>query len=707
MGVTNQKKNAIYAPGELHRVREKLGVSDAAEAKRLAQVLGGEVGVEKEQEFDASKIKKTVKRGGSGGGKPQSDGGSKRAIRRVDVADFDEDTSVKSKPKVMGPFPGDDPAVPARLGYRERVKIDQYAGQIIFEIKSPLQVLTSIFSFFKEPVDLVNSRFVTKRMNEYYSKVERLVTSTRNLFPKNNIKRNTQLKRSSIFVYKILDVLRNWNIEQIASDMADLQAHPRNVRVTDFALILREIYKPLYMLDDLSIENLKTAFKLVYKILYIESPMNAKEKYQEIIRNIIAFIADIRRNVQFGLYPLLMKLISDRFIPYERFFIERRRRYMAFLNVTEAMQLNSADLSPQQLEGLDVETLQKNLSEEGDDQAQGEAAGGEGGEGKEEEDPNDPKVIERKAKQEAERAEQKAIERGKNALETLFPKAGWDKLDEFPDLYPYFSGMYSLKGGYELIAPTDPVQQVAILMFILDDLFIGLRYINFGTATGSDGNPINVTDEINEVLNNWRRYIEDSFSRDYLPRLTEYCRMLENSEDARMSPYAKKNMNELHWIKRLYFLPYYKFESLGPPPFTKQDIISIYSTIRKIRKILTVVAMGIEQGIRAGGAAAKAPCGGIYNPWENYNFQIPNPVSRRLDALLAPERRINATIILFSLSIVTILDYLINDEHSWAYANRPGPLFRSVKNEGIVPVFGIDDKVDADKIFKESLRKEK
>jgi len=706
MGVTNQKKNAIYAPGELHRVREKLGVSDAAEAKRIAEVLGGEVGVEKEQEFDSSKIKKSFKRGGSA--KTQSDSGNKRITRRIDIADFDEETPVRTKPKVMGPFPGDDPTVPARLRYRERVKIDQYAGQIIFEIKTPLQVITSIFSFFREPADFVNPRFVTKRMNEYYNRIERLVTSTRNLFPQNNIKRNTQLKRSSIFVYKILDVLRSWNIEQIASDIAELQSHPRNVRVTDFALILREVFKPLFILDDLDAESLKTAFKLVYKILYIESPMNAKEKYQEIIRNIITFIADIRRNVQFGLYPLLMKLISDRFIPYERFFIERRRRYMAFLNVTEVIQLNSADLSPQQLEGLDVETLQKNLSEEADEQqAEGETVNGESGEEKQEEEINDPKVIERKAKQEAERAEQKALERGKNALETLFPKAGWDKLEEYPDLYPYFVGLYSLKGGYELIAPTDPLQQIAILMNILDDLFIGLRYVKFGTATGSDGNIINVTDDLTEVLNNWRSYIEDSFSKDYLPRLMEYCRMLENSVDARMSPYAKKNMNELHWIKRLYFLPYYKFESLGPPPFPKQDIISVYSMIRKIRKILAAVAMGIEQGLRAGGAAAKAPCSGINNPWENYNFQIPNPISKRLDALLAPERRINATIILFSLSVVTILDYLINDENSWAYGSRPGPLFRSVKNEGIVPVFGIDDKVDADKVFKDSLRKEK
>ena len=699
-----KKNNAIYEPGELSRVRDKLGVSDVDEAKRMVQVLGGEVGTEKEKEFDPSKVKKPFRRGDSK--ETKADLKNKLKKRRVDIAGSDEDTGAKFKAKMSGPYPGDDPTVPARLNYRERVKIDQYAGQLAFEIKTSMQVLTSMFSFFKEPVDYVNPRFVTIRMNEYYTKVERIVTSTRNLFPKANSRRNNQLKRASIFVFKIVDVLRSWNIEQIATNMAELQARPRNVKVTDFAETLREILKPLFILEELNTENMKSAFKLVYKILYIESPMEAKDKYQDIIRTIITTLSDIRRNVVYGIFPLLMKLISDRYIDYERFFIERRRRYMAFLNVSEALQLKAVDLSPQQIENIDVETLQKNLNEAGEVPSEDEDSEGETKEGKTEENVNDPKAAERKAKEDAEKSEHKAQEQGRNALETLFPKAGWNKLDEFPDLYPYFANVYSLRGGYELIAPTDPVQQVSVLMNILDDLFIGLRYVNFGLVTGPDGNQLRVNDELSETLNNWRRYIEDSFSKDFLPRLAEYCRMLENSEDARSSAYARKTMNELHWIKRLYFLPYYKFESMGPPPFPKKDIIPIYSLIRKIRKILTAVAMGIEQGVRNGGAATKAPCNGIHNPWENYNYQIPNPVSKRLDLLLTPEKRTNATIIFFTLSTVAVLDYIINNENSWAYGSRPGPLFRSIKNEGIIPQFGVDEKLDADKIFKESLKKQ-
>lgn len=690
-----KKDNAIYAPGELTRVREKLGVTDLDEAKRMMQVLGGEVGSERDSEIEKARRTKreTVELVVSGkfGKKP---------ARRIETADIDE-VDGKTKAKTAGFFPGDDPAIPLKLKYSERVKMDQLAGQIVFDIKTSFQVLTSVLSFFKEPTDYINHRFVVKRMNEYYNKVEKLVMSVRTLFSKKDAKRNNRLKRVSPFVFKMLDIMRNWNIEKIAKSIANLQTHPRNVKNADFIEVLQEIYKPLFILSDLSIDDIKTAFKLIYKVLYLESPIDAKDKYQDLIRTIISSVIEVRRDVQFGMYPILMKQISDRFIPYERFFIERRNCFINFLGVTESDQLDAEELNQQKVESINTETLAQNLNEESDDETEGSEAI--------EEDPNDPKVIERKAKEEKEKAERKAIEQGETALEVLFPRANWHKLEEFPDLYPYFAKLYNLRGGYELISPDDPLQQVFILMHILDDLFIGLRSVNFGTIIGADGVPVKLNEELADIVYNWRLNTDESFSKEYLPRLTEYCRLLENSGDARSSPYAKKKMNELHWIKRLYFLPYYKFDSIGPPPLQKNEVIPIYSHIRKLRQYLTAVAMGIEQGTRAGGVGEKIQCEGINNPWEPYNFQIPNVVSKRMELLFPPERKTNSTIVFFSLSAITILDYIVNNENSWAYGIRPEHLFRSifrsVRGEGIIPVFGVDEKIDADQIFKDSLKK--
>ena len=82
-------------------------------------------------------------------------------------------------------------------------------------------------------------------------------------------------------------------------------------------------------------------------------------------------------------------------------------------------------------------------------------------------------------------------------------------------------------------------------------------------------------------------------------------------------------------------------------------------------------------------------------------------MSKRLDMLLAPGKRNNASLVFFSLSASAVLDHLINDEDSWAYEGRPGPLFRSVNGEGTIPMFGVDKKIDADQIFKDELKKKK
>ena len=697
----SSKPKAIYEPGELGRVRGKLGQIDELEAKRMAQLLGGEVGTEKAAEKQQAAAGTGIKRKTVEMMVPGRH--SKRPVRLVDVAGDDDDIAVgklASMKQQAANDPSDDPAIALRTSYRERVKMDRYASQFEYEIKNSFQVLVSTFSFVNEPVDYVNPRFVTHRMNVYYSKVEQLVSSTRNLFPRNNARRSERLKKSSPFVFEILDSIRHWDIERIGADMAKIQSHPRAARVAEFADILRNIYRPLFIMEKLDTNvHIKGSYKLLYKLLFLENPTEAKEKSQELIRVALSSFADIRREVHCCLYPLLMKFISDRWFPYEKLFVQRRNRFMAFLGVTEDNQIVPLALSPEQVENGNLESVREDIkNEEAEAQAANESA--------QEEDPDDPEVIARKAREAAAMAERKALGHSTGALEKLFPKAGWEKLEEYPDFYSYFANVFGMRHGFELIAPTDPLLQTAVLMHIMENICVALRYVTFGVVAGPDGKSVSVNDEIADTITNWRRYLDDSFVKEYLPRLSEYCRMLEHSSDSRNSVYAKKTLNELRWIKRLYFLPYYKFESLGPPPFKNQEATIIYSQVKSLRRYLTLVAAGIEQGNRKGGAAAKVRCNGIDNPWVQYHFEVPNPVSKRLDSLITdPEKRNNAVLVFFALSTVTILDNLLNSDSSWAYNNNNTILYRSVNGEGVIPMFGVEENINTDQIFRNSLKR--
>ena len=687
------KDKAVYAPGELAKVRGNLGNLDNTEAKRMAQILGGEVGVERGEGKKVSRIPPKKAPGGMGG---RAEAGKRRPLRRVETSEFDNESSGQYKaPPPVKEDPADDPMKTVKLSYRERVKMDKYMGQLEFGIKSSLQVLISMLSFFNAPLDMVKPSFVNRRLNDYYKRIETLAASVRSLLPRNDLRRNEQLRKVSPFAFATLDTMRFWNIDQLSANLTKIQAQPRNVTVQDLAEILRDIYKPLYILQDLDSEtHIKGAFKMLYKVLYLENPGEAKEKYQDLIRTAISAFGVVRRDVHFRLYPLLMKLLSDRFIPYEDFFSARKNRIAAFLQVSESNKIDPGmenailAVSAAKEAGTDEAGTEQEAQTE---PAADEAAG------------DDQLTEEDKAKKQQHESEKKALERGLSTLEALFPSAGWDRIREYPDLYPYFASIFKFQKGYELVAPGDPLQQVIILMHILEEFFFGLRYVNFGSISGTGGGLEHISDPMTQIMNEWQKKLETTFDKEYMSRLNEYCRLLENTAESKTSNYATRLFSELCWIKRLHFLPYYRFDSIMPPPFQKKDVTPLYSEVRRLRKFLTAVAGGIDQGNKLGGMERGAACEGIDNPWDPYEFQVPNPVSVRLNALLPPPKRNNATLIFFALAVVVVLDYLINNEDSWAY-DQESFLFRSENNEGIRPMFGVDTKVDAEALFKQSLK---
>ncbi|GHV24754.1 hypothetical protein AGMMS4952_00960 [Spirochaetia bacterium] len=685
------KQKAVYEPGELDRVRGKLGSLDPAEAKRLVNVLGGEVGVEKSSGSPAVKRRRPASGQVSRSGGSNNGSGARRKSswgRPADGGD-DMDAVIEARLKAAKKTnPADDPARPFRQSYWQRVKMDRLCGSAEFDIKNPLQVLQSMTSFFSKPPDTVSAVFVNKRMNEYYKHIEILVTATRALLPRSNPLRNERFKRISPPAYGIVVLFRQWDIEKIAKDLAHLQANPRSALIKDFTGILKAIYKPLVLVEQLDLDNhIKEAYRLLYRLLFIENPTEAVNKQQELIHSAMTAFDMIRRDIRFFLYPMLLKLLSDKFLPYNAFFTERRNRFMAFLEISDDDRLVPQDIIKES-ELTEEMVVGKKEEEEAPGEETDEAGLSEA-------------QRERRAALEAER---KAVDRGLASLETLFPRAGWDRMADYPDFFPYFAKIFGLEKNYVLIAPTDPLQQVMILTRILEELLVGLRYVRFSTVVDTGGIAEDIEAAMTDILTNWHFYIEEAFGKEYLPRLVEYCRILDNPAESRTSPYAKRLLNELHWTKRLYFLPYYRFESSGPPPFQKKDITALYPEIRRLRKYLSVVAAGIEQGLKSGGAAPR--CTGIENPWDAYVFQVPNPVSTRLNALLG-KKKTNAGLLFYTLAVTVVLDNIVNNDTSWAYNNdRSGALFRSVNGNGHTPAFGVDGKVDADAIFKASLKQE-
>ncbi|HRU29407.1 MAG TPA: hypothetical protein P5082_10595 [Treponema sp.] len=676
-----KKPKAIYEPGELERTRQRLGDLDPEEARQIAQKLGGEVGIEKLPE--PPKVKHTPQNRNETV-KVSIQGKSNVPKHRVEVIETEEPNPLKVK-RTSRIDTGDDPDQPLKLSYRERVKMDKLAAQVEFEIKTPLQVLVSRLSVFSDPPDFLNPDFVTRRMNEYYSRFESLVTNTRTLLPRQNTRRSEHFKKVHPEAFAIIDTIRFWNIELINTELSRLQARPRNVKSSDFSDIIKAIYRPILLLEKLDIEtDIKEAYKRLYTILAEEDPVEAKEKHQGCIRAALIAYSIIIKSIRYLLFPLFMKLVSDTCYSYESFFSARRKRILAFLKISDMDWL-------QPLPPLNVPAKEKTSSTES---AKKEA-------GEEQKTPVTPKEPEPVSK---------GVIKGLETLESLFPGISWQRLSSYPDLYPYFSKLFSLKNEYELIAPTDPLQQVAVLMHILEELFYGLRYVSFSAiqVTEQEAEPVDTI--INRIITNWPRYLEQVLEKEYLHRLNEYCQILESSSESRTAPYPKRILQDLNWIRRLYFLPYYKFDSFSAPTIHKLDMPPFYSEVHTLKRLLTSVAASIDRAKKSGGAESNTVCDGIDNPWDEYVFQVPNPLSMRIDTLLGgknSKQRTNAALVYFTLAVTMVLDYIINNEYSWAYTNDAGILFRSVNGEGAIPLYGTQTDIDPDRLFKEALQKKR
>ena len=699
-----KRDKGIYAPGELSRVREKLGVFDKEEAEILAKKLGGEVGYERSNSPEPAR--QQGKRGKIGAKDRPSNSGARNRPYLLDADDTISADIVKSK-STSKKDRYDDPSVVLRPSYWDRIKMDKYAAQPEFDVKSSTQVFYSMISLFSDPPDYVSQQFVKFRMPEYYKRIETLVTSTRSLFPRNNMMRNERMKKTAPIAFSILDVIRYWDIEKISGDLGRIQMNPKSSRVSDFTHILRAVYKPLFILEQLDLDtHIRAAYKVLYKLLYLENPIEAEKKYQELIRSALSAFSGIRQNVRHLMYPLLMKAVSPTFVPYSTFFQERRNRIMSFLGVSEDERIIPAEIAMQG-DAKDLKAESESPSGEAQDNQdpeKKESAVSGTGQGGAKQEVKEEISEEEKARRLAEEVERKAVNRGLQTLEALFPKAGWDRLSSYPDLFPYFADIFGMKRGVVFIAPTDPMQQIFVLMHIMEELLFAIRHVSFSITDDGANNIENIDSFMSEIANSWRHFMEESFGREYLPRLSEYIRILEGSPEERTSMYGRKVVTELHWLKRLYFLPFYKFESLVPPPFRKGEFGPIYPKIKTMRRYFNAVVVGIEQGTRVGGAETNAHCDGIDNPWAPYVFEVPNPVSMRMDALLAPKARNNASLIFFCAAITSVLDHLLNNEKSWAYTIRSGPVFRSVNGEGIVPITGVDDRVDVAALFKQSIK---
>ena len=621
-----------YKPGELSRVKGNLGKLSVEEAKRMAKVLGGEIGIEqtdhhiKDKYQDlSSKIKNKNK--------------DKWISQAQTIENVSRDKSVKRTIK---------------YSYLEKIKLYYLAAQPNHNIKTTKQTIKAFFDLLSKQKNYINPNLIESSNYFFYKSIKTLVESVRII--SKNIPKKYIRREENPFYWIIIDTISDWELESIQEEILNLKRDSKHITLDLCSDLIKMIYFPIIRLSKVDQKkDIEGALRYIYKLsiaglfkkdLKIDRLRKAYTQGQNEINNVFKII-------KYRLYPFLLMSVSSKVYDYNTMFKLKGHEILNFLD------LKTTDLITyfeNREKGDIVNSKEENNSTKDDF-------------------PIKDKILDLK------------IQQGTYFLDRMFPGAGWDKLSENPDMYPYFKNILNLPTDGALISPEDPLQRILILIALLKDMFYGFSNIEYGFLRNSDGGTIDLKEDLNQIIKKWYLYIDELILKHYLGLLNEYCRYLERGTDVPETEYINRIASNILWIKKTYICPNIPiFLSRTVQHRTKIAIPKLYKSVDKLN---TILGKMVQEIFSRGDMAIET----IRNPQDDSWFEIENHVSLRLKSLLKNENKklTNAELIISSYKVVTILNLLIVSSDQGKNEQGISRLFRSEESRGIKPIYSVSE----------------
>lgn len=634
-----KKLPELFEPGELERTRRNLGEISEAEARRLREKLGGQLGVEKtppeiEEKYRALR-ERNFQRGASGlvGGPPRS----------ANIAPLE------------GVGSG------ARMRLTARWKLDWHLTRYEYRAKSFWQVLSLLWN--PKGPDRPRRDWILEADRRWFQSLENLVLAVRGMTSRQHKNALQSLRRLPLF-FNALKVLREWDIETVARQLEDLQRAPQRLTFRDLRPFAQTVLKPFLILSALDpTVHLQGALGRMYDLarMYLvqERDLDRLRKYYVVAREELPLVFPLLGK---HFYPVLIKLLGKEFLEEKPFWAKYWEEVLRLVAVDEGEILRpEREIRPQELRRDVV-----------------------------------PEPVEDQRSQPEERRAapmDRMAARGRDLLEKLFPESGFAS-ETGVDFWAYFSPLFNFPRGAELIDPDDPLARVLALAVIVDQFFFGMENFRLNPAFSADGVGLSPRKRLDQLASEWRRAINEIFTRRYLNDLVEYCRRIE--QDNADNVFVRRIAEQLHWLRKEGVLPHQKvplLKEVRPQPI---GAIPLSRLVRELGQFLIALAVDTEKALRRSSQEPAA----LLNPLEMFKFDIDSALSRRLHSYfrkvirLEPkydpyvDNRTNRNFLFVCLTVVQYLDYLLNEPGS--PANREVTVFhRHVGPSDLRPVYNV------------------
>ncbi len=673
------KPKAIYKPGELEKTRQNIGMVSKEEAMKIAQRLGGEVGVEKSVDTsDAlNKRKRTFAH--------KKDSVQTNTKQAASVAPPNPIIQQKTKARTSLPY----------MHSKEKSLIDKLMASPEYHIKPNYGFLSFILNLRKGGTERVLPDFILNTLHNHLGHLQKFTSSMKRLTGYAPDSYKKQIQQNDDPFFRAIKFMSEWDLTELGNHYTELERKSDECTVTMLIPFTRTLYRSLltiYFLGDSRIFNyIKKAYADI--IPYVTSSLEplfqcAKEAASEWLY--------ISGQIVKGMYPLLLRMSCTQFEEYSSFFSTRISKILTFLDVTKYdLILPSKEQDEQKNTIVDFSSPQ-------DEPANNKTESVEIAE----QEPSEPETnTENTAKKDN---PSELTKQGLALLDTLFPEAGWNVIQTMPDMYPYFQTLYAFTDGFNLLAPENPMQITLVLLRILEDLFVACRNIKFSIDKEPDFTALN--DNLADIFSEWSLYREQVGERMYLGELKDYVNHIYTQSDFGISPYAKKKLSNLLWQTKYLFLPHLSFELIF---MERPDKDATYKPMPKrveyLKAVFSLLVSRIEQSGNSStqnDSKANEDIYGAANLFSPYRFDVPNVVSRRIDVLLGGKKSKNAhnyNLLKYTLCIIAVLDWWINSSTSPGYAETSKTPYRVSKEDGS-PIFSVPTRNDQNSLFLQKIK---
>ncbi|MBO4437757.1 MAG: hypothetical protein J5798_00285 [Spirochaetaceae bacterium] len=510
-----------------------------------------------------------------------------------------------------------------------------------------------------EDADKVSELFILNTLNDYFMHIQKFTAAIKRFISAMPAAYQHKIGRAPNIQLRMLNAAASWKVAALNDELDNLQMNAKNMTVEKMIPFVYMIYKPLLQMLFLGESNFNEILEKTFTEIHDKTNANLTQLHGT-VEEAKSEWNYIVRAVSTGIYPLLMRICSSYCVGMQEFLDTNITRLMAFLKLAK-----EDIILPGEFKTVDLNT------------------------------PDAVPATKLSAYAETVKQANMSINSGLTLLDAMFPEAGWLRLNEKPDMYPYYQPLFSFTEGFNVLSNENPLQVAVILMRIIEDLLSGCHSIDF-LATNSSCPVQMKAEEIERTLSDWYLSRMNVFEKEYAASLLDYVNRIYSQSDYKTSPYAIKTLSSIMWLQKSEFFPHLKFDLSYISNETAYGSMPVFKKVSRLAHYFDWLSDNINESIKVNSGSQGGLVAGIENPWKKFSFTIENISSSRLTSILettSPLGTTNASLVKAISEVFSVLDWWMNNPKSFAYETELHLPYRSDEATG-EPIFSVPERKD-------------